>query len=94
MTCSPLVIKEANTRKRHTDEQRRQVGEIERHDRDTEAIVLISSTSVDCEGTFTVKVDNVAMPGPSSYDIPSTPRKRARKNVLNPDLAAALYLQK
>ena len=66
----------------------------ERRERDSEAIVLISSTSEDSEGKFSMNEDNVAMPGPSTSDISSTPRKSARKNVLNPDLAAVLDLQK
>ena len=59
---------------------------------DNEATVLISSNSEDSEGTFSM--EDVAMPGPSTSDIPPAPCKRARKNVLNPDLAAALDLQK
>ena len=38
--------------------------------------------------------DNVAIPGLSTSDVSPTPRKRVRKNVLNPDLAAALDVQK
>ena len=69
------------------------MSEKEQHERDNEATVLISSASEDYEGTFSLE-DNVAMPGQSTSDISPTPRKRARKNVLNPDLAAALDLRK
>ena len=37
---------------------------------------------------------NLDISGPSTSDISPTPRNRARKNVLNPDLAAGLDLQK
>ena len=47
----------------------------EKEQGDTEATFLISSTSEDCEGTFTVKVDNVALPGPSASDTSPSPRR-------------------
>ena len=37
---------------------------------------------------------DVAMPGPSTSDIYTTPGKSSRKNVLHPDLAAVLDVQK
>ena len=70
------------------------MGEKEQLELHREATVLILSTSEDSEGTSSMEICNVAMPGPSTSDIYPTPRKRARKNILNPDLTAALELQK
>ena len=84
--CNPLVKKEETTRKRYKDEQRHQMNEKERHGLDGDATVLISSTSEDSKWKFSMEEYNIAMPGPSTSDI--------SLNVLNPDLAAALDLQK
>ena len=68
--------------------------ENERRELDCEATVLISRASENSEGKSSIEEDNVATTGSSTSNIYPTPYKTARKNVLNPDLAAGLELHK
>ncbi|KAI0236401.1 hypothetical protein LSAT2_013057 [Lamellibrachia satsuma] len=70
------------------------MNEKDRLEQDNDAAVLISSTSEDSEGTSGIEEYNVAITGPSISDLSPNPCKRAHKNGLNPDLAAALDIQK
>lgn len=70
------------------------MSENERLERDNEAVVLISSTSEESEGTSSMEEYTVAMPEPYVSDISATPHKRGCTNTLNPNFVAALDLQK
>ena len=70
------------------------MNEKDRLEQYNDAAVLISSTSEDSEGTSGIEEYNVAITVPSTSDMSPSPCKRAHKNGLNPDLAAAFDIQK